>query len=375
MATNDTKTLFASLVKAMAPVRNGLISLFSSMPGNVSEATEIEFDVIKEKASVSWAKNRTGQPNVNSDNVFKSVTVKPPIYKEACLFSMTELEKRQPGYIKYAVGSAEQITALSEFTAQKVSLLLAKIMRAETLQVANILNTGTIPFQSGGFGKGVEDLDFRSPSGNFATVANAAAATYYWDNAAALPFTMLETHCRTIRAASGGRTRIRKIFIGKTALGYFYDNTSVQERLNNLRMNLGLIEAKTMDAGTGIGYIGTFMLDGGMVDLLTFDEEYNALTGGTSTPYLNAKACYFVGDGDYQVFHAGIDTVAPLTDVDVSSIVGDARGAVRMIGGREAAQIFVFTSVQDNNVLLNVQKAPLYVPKLNDTFGRLTVLA
>ncbi len=370
----DTKTLFASLVRVMSPARNGLVSLFESRPGNVTEATEIEYDRIKEKAATAYAKNRTGETTMNGDNQFVNVTVKPPVYKESCVFSMTELEKRQPGYTKYAVGSPEQITALSEFTAQKVGMLLKKIQRAETLQVASILNSGTIPFLTGSFGKGLEDISFSAPAGNFATVANAAAATYYWDNTAALPLVMLETHCQTIRTNSAGRTRIRKIFLGKTALYWFLANASVQAALDNLRLNRGLVDPRTFDEGSGIGYIGTFFLDGAMVDILTFDEEYS-IGGAALTPFLNAKSCYFIGDGEYEVFHAGIDTVRDVPGVDLSNIVGDAKGAVRMISGTTAAMIYVFTSVKDNTVLLNVQKAPLYVPKTEDTFGRLTVLA
>ena len=74
-------------------------------------------------------------------------------------------------------------------------------------------------------------------------------------------------------------------------------------------------------------------------------------------------------------FHgADLDIIKDISDPRLLSFLGT--NAVRSIGDRIASAMYVDTFKDESNtsVWLRLQKAPLYVPKTNDTFGAMQVL-
>jgi len=373
--TYELTTAFMGLVKQMRKPANGLLGFFSATPSNVTEATVIEFDVLKQRAVVAKAKPRPGEPTMNGRDVFTTLSYTPPIYKEEVPFTIENLKKRQPGFDKY--DPQTQTALVMEFAANAVAPLLDKIANAELLQVAKTLHGGTIPFKTDGMAEGyVADLSFGAPGANFATLTNSTG-TLYWDNTSAVPFKNLDDFCRLIRTNAGGRTFVRDIIFGYEAFSAMLSTTDAEAKLNNLRINMGGIDAQEADDVNGMAFLGTYLLGGKKVRFWMFDETYiDPSDNATVKDFLDPKSVYFIGDGDYQLYHAGIDVIKDISDPQLASFL-PANGFIRDIGDSIASSLYVRTRKDEkaSAVYLEVTKSPLYVPRTVDTFGRLTVMA
>lgn len=368
-------TAFMGLVRQFRRPTNGLLGFFRSTPGNITRATVIEYDQMTQYGKTAKAKGRPAETTMNRSDVFRNVSYTPPIYKESAPFTLETLVRRQPGWDKYSV--PEQTALIAEFLASTVSPLIDKIANAELLQVAKILHGGTIPFRTESLGiGGLDDIDFSAPGTNFATLSNAGT-DLYWTDSTAKAITHLENHCRTIVNNAYGKTAIRNIVFGYKAWNEFISLADTQEKLNVLRMNIGDIAVREKDAMTGMTYLGTFQIGGHMVDFWMFDETYiSPADDSTVTDYLDPESVYFIGDGDYQLYHAGVDVIEGIQDQNLLRVL-PADGFIRDIGNTIATSMYVRTvaDTKNSSVEIEVTKCPLYVPRTPNTFGRLTVMA
>lgn len=373
--TYELTTAFMGLVRQMRKPSNGLLGFFQSRPGNITEASVIEFDVLKQRATVAKAKPRPAEATMNGRDVFATISYTPPVYKEEVPFTIETLKKRQPGFDKYEPQT--QTALIMEFAANAVAPLLDKIANAELLQVAKTLHNGTIPFKTDGMADGyVADISFGAPGANFATLTNSTG-TLYWSNSSATPLKNLDDFCRLIRTNAGGRTFIRDIIFGYKAFSAMLAIDSVQGQLDSTRINMGGIDAQEADDVTGMAFLGTYLLGGKKVRFWMFDETYiDPSDNSTVKDFLDSKSVYFIGDGDYQLYHGGIDVIKEITEPQLQAFL-PATGFIRDIGTSIASSLYVRTRKDEkaSAVYLEVTKSPLYVPRTVDTFGRLTVMA
>ena len=372
MNTNtDNVTLFTELVKQECKPLPGLLEFFVSKPTNIFDGENIEFDKVKAKRLTSLAKARFSDATENGTDNFSNVNFRPPIYKEARPYNIANFRKRIAGSNIYS--EAEKNVLIMQKTAEDIAMLNDKIVRAELVQVAYLFQTGTIPFKTSSLTKeGVEDIDFEVPAANF-TDLTGAAGSEYWDDADSDPIRDIEGRIRQVKKE--GCTKVRDIIMGYSAMKYFTENSKIQSQLDNRRITRGefLFNERQMN---GFALLGNFNFAGDNVRVWSYEDYYlDPATGLTTTDYINPKNVIFIGDGDYQVYHAGIDIIKDINDPSLLSFLGTNN--IRRIGDRIATSFYIDTYKGDRNsgVWLRLQKAPLYVPKTNDTFGKMQVLA
>jgi hypothetical protein len=372
MATTNLITAFNGLVRSYAKPKRGLLKYFTSRPSNITDATTIEFHKLANYRYVTKARARTGTADRNDLQAFKVVTVTPPKLTEDMPFVLSDYDRAPAGSTQY--DTTERQALMMAKVADDVAVVLDKMTRAEHLQVASLFHNGKILFRSGGFGVGIDDLDFEAPATNFATLSNAGT-TLYWSNASADPWTDLETHCETVNTNSGGTTWVKDIIIGETAYKYMMSNSKFLAKFNQLKLSVGIIDLQEADAD-GFALIGSVVFDGHVVRLLKLTEKYiSPADDSTLTSFVDPNSCLFIGEGSYQVYYAGIDTIKGIDDPRLLEFL-PANGVIREIGARNASSMYMTTYNEKNQaVFLNITKFPLYVPETSNTFGRLTVNA
>ena len=369
METNtELRSLFAKMVKQYEAPRTGLLSFFTTPRQAITDALRIEYDKQRFVKLMSKAKNRGDKPDLNNTLAGTNVGYQPPVYKEAEPFNLEKFEKRVPGEKPFSAET--RIMRMIAETADSITGMTSKILRARIWQATQVFTTGKIGFASNpGFASpGVSDIDFNAPTAHFATV------TTTWDNATAKPLQDLETQARVIRRAGG--KYIKDIVFGYLAWSNFIQNSKVKEELDNRKINLGNILPKDADA-RGMSFMGQYYLDGRSCNLWVYDETFiSPNDDSTEVEYLDPKKVVLIGNGEYTEFFAGIDTIKGIQDKNLQQFI-PANGNIAFTGARVASSLYVDTYKNEelNNVFLRVQTAPLTVPKTNNTFGTLTVLS
>ena len=275
------RTLFTTTVKQFEAPRTGLLSFFKTPRQAISDALRIEFDKQRFLKLMSKAKNRGEGASLNNVLNGSNVSYQPPIYKEAEPFNLEKFETRTPGEDPY--GKESRLMAMIAHTADSITAMTSKILRARIWQATQVFTTGKIDFENNtGFASpGVSTIDFEAPSTHFATV------TTKWDNALANPLQDLETHARTIRR-NGGK-HISDIVFGYLAWTNFIQNSKVKEELDNRKLNTGNITPKDADE-RGMGYMGTFFIDGRACNLWVYDETFiSPIDDTTEVEFLDPK--------------------------------------------------------------------------------------
>ena len=373
MATTELMTSFKGLVRQYAAPRRGLLKYFKSRPGNITDAISIEFHKLANYRYTTKAIPRTATPDLNDAQNFQKVTFTPPKLSEDMPFVLSDYDRAPAGSTPYS--EAERQMMMMAKVADDVAVIQDKMTRAEHLQAANIFHSGKILFKTNAFGRGVDDIDYEAPATNFAVLTNTTG-TLYWDNASADPWANMETHCKLVETNSNGTTWVKDIIIGETAFGYMMSNTAFLAKFNTRRLDVGEIALKEADA-EGFALVGSVVFNGHVVRLLTLTEKYISPADNTTlTSYVDPKSLLFIGEGSYQVHHAGIDIIKGIDDPRLLAFL-PANGVIRDIGARTASSMYMRTYKDEkaSSVFLNITKFPLYVPETSNTFGRLTVLA
>ena len=372
MANSELITKFVGLVRNYSAPRRGLLKYFTSRPGNMTDATVIEFHKLSNYRYTSKALARTAEGDMNDAQNYQKITKTPPKLEEEMPFVLADYDRAPAGTTQYDMETRDAMMMAK--LADDVALLLDKMTRAEQLQASHIFHYGKIQFKTSNIGKGVDDIDFDSPSTNFATLTNTTG-TLYWDNASANPLSNLETHCKLVETNSGGRAWVKDIIVGETAFGYMMKNTAFKAAFDTLKLSIGVVDLQEADAD-GFALVGKIILNGHMVRILTLTEKYiSPADNSTLTSFVDPKSVLFIAEGSYQIYYAGVDVIKGIDDSRLLSFL-PANGVIREVGARTASAMYMSTyrSKKGDSVLFNVKKFPLLVPETSDTFGRLTVL-
>ncbi len=373
MATTNLKTNFLGMLTQYAKPRKGFATYFTSKPGNITDATKIEFHKRANYRYTAIAHNRNAKGINNDAQVWKKVTETPPKYVEDMPFVLADYDRSSAGETEY--DKAQRQVVMMSKLASDAAILMDKITRAEHLQASKIFQTGTIPFATDGMGVGVDDIAYDVPAANFAALSNSGDELY-WNNASSDPWVNLEARCRRVNINSGGTTWVKDIVFGESAFAALIANTAFTAKFDKLKLTVGEIDLKEADKD-GFALFGKVVLAGHVVRLMTLIEDYiDPADNATLTPFCVSTNVVFIGSGDYEIHHAGVDVIK---DVGMGAFKDfiPANGNIRNIGAREASSLYIRTKVDTDSqsVFLEASKFPLYVPHTSNTFGSMKVLA
>lgn len=373
MNTNtDLNTIFTKFVEKIFVAPKGPLNFFKAGEDTITDALIIEYDTQKSRKVVAKAKKRGSKATLNGTGAFTNYSHQPPVYKEEKIYTIQEKDLRGAGEQFYENDPSRQMKLIKQ-TAKDIKALSEKINKSLIWQACQVFSTGKIAFSTAGYSENVSDIDFECPAAHFATLSNAGTELY-WNNASADPLLNMESHCRLIRLAGG--SPIKNVIFGRTAWHNFKVNKKVLAELENLRVNYGSIDPQVpgMD---GLGFKGSYYIDQAQVNFWTYDETYISPDDNTTeVEYIDPTHVIFLADGEYELWFAGIDVIKDISDLALSAFL-PGNGNVSFVGDRVASSLYVDARVDKDldAVLIRVQQAPLCIPKTNDTFGRLKVLA
>jgi hypothetical protein len=225
-----------------------------------TETNVYEVDKYNGKRHLAMPVHPEHQSHIVERRSFKTSLVKLPYFKEKKVLSARTLLEREIGIHQYMAGSSP-----SERTQREVVIamedLMARMLRREEKMAADAINTGKVALS--GTGLDIE-IDFGMPAGNLVT------ASTLWDAAGADPFKDMQEWAKVAVLASSLRPNV--VIMGREALAAFLSNEIVLKVLDNLRMNVGMVEAKeiTPDAD----FVGSFRVPGLYVDIYGYNAVY-----------------------------------------------------------------------------------------------------
>lgn len=196
-------------------------------------------------------------------------------------------------------------------------------------------------------GDGVEELvDF----GRDASLSGKLGGSSRWDQSGSDPIAAIREKCDLVLDKSGNA--VTRLIMGKAALAAFLAHGKVKDKLDNRRMELGLVKPSQMPKG--VVYVGSLMDP--FVDIYTYTDWYVDPLTGLTVPMVPSKNVIFIADSARRVMHHGV-----IRDYDA---------------GLAAMEIFPKSWVtKDPSVRhLMLQSAPMPVPVEVDATANFDVL-
>lgn len=257
----DTRTMMEA-VRQMKPARTFLLETF--FPGVKEFTTQhVDFDIIKGKRKVAAYVSPIKAGKVVAKEGMTTKTLNPPYLKEKETITPQEFFTREAGNTIYAPGDGPGQRAQREL-GRILGDLDNRFTRAEEVQAASALNTGTVSC----VGEGINvQVDFGMPAAHKVTLTGTDLWT---DTTNSNPLDDLVDWCNLVSQASG-------IVPGKAVLGLdvakaFINHPKVKDILNNRRIQMG--EIKPQELADGVSYLGNINHAGVALDLYTYQEWY-----------------------------------------------------------------------------------------------------
>ena len=336
-----------------------LTSFFKARPGSFYKGSKVKIDVRRDEENVAVVVvDRTGGRE-NTILTFTNKEFTPPVYDEVITFEFGELLNRMAGVDEYSAADIEYSAQLTAQMIEGMTIILNKITRAVELQASQILQTGQLSLTNAS-GTVLYDLDFKPKTSHFPT----AGADW---SGVSNKLSDLESLMTVIRADSG--INCATAIFGAAALNYFLDDSKVQDRLNNRRMEMGMVNPQLMDSG--MTYYGSVWVGTYSVDIWAYPETYKHPQTGVATNYVGAD----------NVILLSTRTELTLSAASVPPALQDPRVA-SLLPGRlsNPAQGYditpnVYSSPNGKVIHGELESRPLLIPTQIDGFGCLQTIA
>ena len=358
--SNLTTTKLLSVYEQQAPRTRALTGLLRTAPENFHNSEDVEKDIIRneeEIATVVTSVNSRG--NKNEATVYTNKKFTPPIFDEEVSVNSFDMNHRQPGQTpftdpRFRANAGSQLLR----SAKKVE---EKIQRAIEEMASQVFQTGKLVLNDQA---GVQrfTMDFSPKASHFPQVAVS------WSNPASKPLLDLDSLANVIR--DDGLVDSNRVIMGDLAFENFINNSTVKERLDNRRMQLGEVAPKMRGNGA---VFQAFVWQGNYrYEIWTYNGRYKHPVTGVSTRY--------VGQNNV-IMLSSESTVVDLTMGSIPLIVApDPRVRAFIPGSLGSAQrgmkLSVNAWISENNktISMEVGTRPLVIPTGIDTFGTLNTV-
>ena len=217
----------------------------------------VDIDIVKgDRRMAAFVHPRAGG-QVLAEGGYTTESYAPPLLNPYDVTTADQLMDRLPGEDLYS-GMTPAQRAAQKLMDEYKRLNDAATRREEWMAVQAIVN-GSIPI----VGKGVnETISFGLT--NTVTLTSTAR----WGQSAAKPLDNLEDWADTVLV--NGFANVDMCIMGKTALRHFLADETVLKRLDNRRVEMGLVSPR--DLPNGVKYIGH--LNKPNIDIYTYAEVY-----------------------------------------------------------------------------------------------------
>jgi len=346
----ETREMIDPLNTMFEPRSFLLDTFFSTVETHDVEAIDVEIHKGKRRLAPFVSPRSKGR-TVKRDSM-RLRTYKPPYLKPKRACDAEMVLKRGFGQPLYGgVPTPEERAA--KMLADDLVEMGMEIERREEWMAAHALFTGKI-IVSGIVDDGDEssvvddEIDFQMSASNKIVLTGAAL----WSDAASSPINNLRAWRRLVSQNSGRTARVA--VMGSNVVDKFVDNASVKAKLDNRRIDMGIINPQELPDGvTYWGYLG----DPG-IDIYTYDEWY-VDDDGNEQPMVPVNKIMLGATNAMTKRHYG-----PIRDLDaIDDGVVEARYYPKSWKTKDPSQRYVM-----------VQSAPLVVPHEIDAFLHATVV-
>ncbi len=355
------QTLFKTgLMKFFEQYRepNAFLSrIFTFKPGNFYEGDKVEIDVEREGEEVATVITKFTGPNLNEASEFVTKEFIPPSYGEAVALNVSDLLKRMAGDGAYQNKKKYSVDLLTRMM-KGFKKIDRKIKRAIELQASQILQTGKLNLKDKDGGVAYE-LDYKPKTSHFPSVSVA------WSTATADILGDLESLMDVIRV--DGKVDCDMAIIGKVALRNMLKNESVQNALDNRRIDVGMIRPEMKDSGAvfyGFLWVGTYK-----IELWTYNDSYTDPETKLSVNYIDDNNVVLMSSRT-RFDKVGARVPLPIaTDPRVEGLLPG-----RLSSKKEGFDVTpnVYATTNGKQVMGELETRTLLVPVQIDGFGCIT---
>lgn len=335
-----------------------LSRLFTFKPGNAFRGEKVFIDIQRTGEDVSIVVTHGTGPRLNDADKFVTKEIIPPSYGEAVAMNVNELYNRMLGVDPHTAAYQEYAAQLIAELVRRMAIIDDKIKRAVELQASQILQTGVLDLKDD-TGTTLYSLDFLPKATHFPT------SSIVWGQVGDDKIGDVEALCDVIR--NDGAVDPDMLIFGKSALREFLDDASVQDKLDNRRIDLGQIRPEMRDSGAkfyGFVWVGTYQLE-----IWAYADTYKDPQTGLPTRYIN--------DGSVIVLSSS--TRLDKVGAEVPLPVGPDPRIAGLIPGRltsttAAADDFdvtpnIYCTPNGKQIMGELESRPCCVPVQIDGFG------
>lgn len=357
-AANEKRTLMDELFKEQ--VRPTLF-LSSRAKVKTTLATEIEFDVVRgtEEYAVDITPGAGSRSNKKSK--FTTKTFVPPTYNESYPFTAVELEKRLPGFNKYAMSSVSYGASLVSMLSGKQADLKDKILRSIELQARDAYFDGVITLSDG------TTVDYNKKT------THDIKPGVKWNNAAGTPLTNIAAACALCRSDGKIGANEFDLIVADNVLQALLSNPQFVDNADVRRIDRAKISGPSAINEAGATYHGTFSAGSYVINLWAYPQVYTVPVGygfaneGTNQPYIpGAKALLIPTVLDLRLWFGGVATITDQVDPALESL-GIMGGSMPSIVEADFVP-YGYIDKRKKSLEVGVESRPLFVPVQIDGF-------
>lgn len=246
----------AEVVRQAPPLHTFFLSTFFTNVKTFS-SERVDIDIVQgDRHMAAFVHPKVGG-EILKDEGYRTESYAPPLINPCDITTADRYLKRLPGENIYS-GKTPAMRAAEKLVEEYTRLNDAATRREEWMAVQAIVN-GYIPI----VGKGVNEvIDFGL------TNKEKLAGTAQWGKSAAKPIDNLEKWVDAVQ--TNGFCNVDMAILGKDAMTALMEDEKVQKMLDNRRVELGIINPRTLP--NGVRYYGH--LNTPDLDLYVYNEKY-----------------------------------------------------------------------------------------------------
>lgn len=329
---------------------------------------KVTYDIERSGAPVAVAvKEISDDGRVVVLDKFTNKEIIPPVYKEYSPISVFKSHDRQFGANPYDNPDA---VAYAITQVQKNLKNLEERQRAAyELQAADVLQTGTCTLIDSD-SKTMYEVDWKPKASHFPTAGTTAGYGGLWGGGSETVISDLTKLSSQIN--TDGKMLATDAYFGETAWLAFTAELAVSG---------GTFDIRRVDQGSitpfntfnGANLHGELILTNTKLRLWTYDAEYEAISGGAMTRFLNKKKVIVMNDSPAATKTAAFGIVPKFTENDPR--IRRYIPARNMRGDGMSFFIDGKTDAWGDNLYVRLASRGVMIPKAIDTFGCLTATA
>jgi hypothetical protein len=322
---------------------------------------EIEIDIMRSDEDVSIAiQDLSTGARLNTVDDFTNKFFKPTLHREAVTISSDSLIQRSFGENPFAsVDFAANTLKRALNAGQK---LAPKIQRAIELQSSQVLQTGAVTLVDEN-GASMYSINYNPKASHFPQVTTS------WSAGGSTPIADLNSLAEVIRG--DGLSNPDTLIMGSSAFENFLSNTTVKDRFDNRRLDLGFISQEFV--GNGGTRQGTISIGDYRFEIWTYNGRYKDPQTGNSTKFIDDNKVVMLSSGAR--FDAAFGRIPRFSNIVDPRVPRELLTRVSSETSMIDMQHWAWFNQDATGLTIEVGTRPLMKPTAIDTYGCLNTVA